>query len=200
MRVRARGGGGHKQRRFKRGGIRLHCLLCREASGEALPLAEKAYSLAPWNALSIAVLAAALRRSGDSIRAEEVLQPLRDVPQAYGAPRGLAFFHLFFGEFGQAAQWLERSIEQRDPYASIWFAFFPAFRSSEHSPKLAKMTRGTVTSSFLCNFWRTRSESGILVLVGRTITPASISENLNERETNNQMADELKLLLGVDGR
>jgi tetratricopeptide (TPR) repeat protein len=79
-------------------------LLLRETSSEALPLAEKAYSLAPWSALSMPIFAAALRRSGDSIRAEEVLQPLRNTPQAYGAPRGLAFFHMFFGEFGQTAQ------------------------------------------------------------------------------------------------
>jgi serine/threonine-protein kinase len=92
-------------------------LLLRERSSEALALAEKAYSLSPWNTLSIAVFAAALRQGGDSIRAEEVLQPLRTTPQAYGAPRGLALFHLFFGEFDQTPQWLEKSIEQRDPYA-----------------------------------------------------------------------------------
>src|SRR5579862_5023250 len=80
-----------------------------------------------WNVLSIAVFAVAVRRGGDSLRAEEVLQPPRNAPQAYGAPRALALFHLFFGEFGQTAQWLEKSIEQRDPYAPIWFAFFPSF-------------------------------------------------------------------------
>jgi hypothetical protein len=118
-------------------------LLLRERSSEALALAEKAYSLSPWNTLSIAVFAAALRRGGDSLRAEEVLQPLRNTPQAYGAPRGLALFHLFFGEFDQTAQWLEKSIEQRDPYAPIWFTFLRSFGSSagssDHVPKLAKM-------------------------------------------------------------
>jgi TolB-like protein/predicted Ser/Thr protein kinase len=118
-------------------------LLLHEGSSEVLPMAGKAYSLAPWSVLSIAVFAVAVRRGGDSIRAEEVLQPLRNAPQAYGAPRGLALFHLFFGEFGQTAEWLEKSIEQRDPYAPIWFAFFPTFGlgggSSEYVPKLAKM-------------------------------------------------------------
>ena len=37
---------------------------------EALSLAEKAYSLAPWSAQAIAVFAALLRRTGDTSRAE----------------------------------------------------------------------------------------------------------------------------------
>jgi tetratricopeptide (TPR) repeat protein len=114
-------------------------LLLREKYSEALPLAEKWYSLMPWSVLCIPVFAAALRQGGDSIRAEEVLQPLRDTPQAYGAPRGLALFHMFFGEFGQTAQWLEKSIEQRDPDAPFWFACLRSFGSSDHVHKLAKM-------------------------------------------------------------
>jgi tetratricopeptide (TPR) repeat protein len=114
-------------------------LLLREKYNDALPIAEKLSSLVSLNTLCIPVFAAALRRSGDSIRAEEVLRPLRDTPQAYGAPRGLTMFHMFLGEFDQMAQWVEKSIEQRDPYAPAWFACLRSFGSSEHLPKLAKM-------------------------------------------------------------
>jgi len=118
-------------------------LLLQKRYSEALPTARKAYSLAPWAAWRIAVFAAALLRGGDSIRAEEALQPLRGAPQAYGSARGLALFHSFFGEFDQTGQWLEKAIEQRDPYAPFWFACLRSLESSDgssdHVPKLAKM-------------------------------------------------------------
>jgi tetratricopeptide (TPR) repeat protein len=118
-------------------------LVLRKKYSEALPLAEKWYLLMPWNVQYIPVFAAALRGSGDSIRAEEVLQPLRETPHAYGAPRALAFFHMFFGEFEQMAQWFEKSIEQRDPFAPFLFACLRSFGSSagssDYVPKLAKM-------------------------------------------------------------
>ncbi len=85
---------------------------------EALPLAEKGYSLAPWNTQAVAVFAGVLRRTGDTSQAEEVLKPLRNAPETYGAPRGLAGFHLLCGEIDQAADWVEKSVQQRDPYGT----------------------------------------------------------------------------------
>ncbi len=84
---------------------------------EALSLAEKAFSLAPWNSQVVGALAAALQRTGDAARAEEVLRDLRNSPEDYGAPRGLVIFHLLCGEIDQAADWLEKCIEQRDGLA-----------------------------------------------------------------------------------
>jgi tetratricopeptide (TPR) repeat protein len=102
---------------------------------EALPLAERGYSLAPWNGHAGAALAAVLRRTGDTHRAEEVLQPLRNAPEAYGAPRGLASFHLMCGEIDQAADWVEKSVQQRDPYSVSSFNH----RLGARWPALAKM-------------------------------------------------------------
>jgi TolB-like protein/tRNA A-37 threonylcarbamoyl transferase component Bud32 len=102
---------------------------------EALPLAEKGYSLAPWNVAAIAAFAAVLQRTGNTSRAEEVLQPLRSAPEAYAAPRGLAFFHLLCGEIDQAADWVEKCVEQRDPYSTNNFNF----RLGARWPALAKM-------------------------------------------------------------
>jgi len=103
---------------------------------EALPLAEKGYSLAPWNRWAIAIFAAVLRRTGDTSRAEEVLQKLRDAPESYGVPRALCIFHLCCGEIEQAADWAEKSVEQRDSFSPGLLA---ACRSSPRWPALAKM-------------------------------------------------------------
>jgi len=102
----------------------------------ALPLAEKAYLLAPRHTLVIGILAAVLRRTGDRSRAEHLLQPLRNAPETYGAPRGLMFFHLTCEEVDQAADWAEKSVEQRDPLLPTLLSFF---RSSPRWPMLAKM-------------------------------------------------------------
>ena len=124
-------------------GILAANLLFRKKDSEALPIAEKVYSLWHGSVLYGPVFAAALQRSGDFTRAEEVLQPLRNTPQAYGSPRALAVFHIFLGEFDQAGQWLEKSIEQRDIYAPYWFSWLRSFESSaglsDHVRKLAKM-------------------------------------------------------------
>jgi TolB-like protein/predicted Ser/Thr protein kinase len=103
---------------------------------EALPLAEKACSLMPWNLQAIGTFAAVLQRTGNTKRAEEVLQKLRNAPEAYGAPRGLTMFHLLCGEIDQAADWFEKAIEQRDP-AMPGLGY--RFRSSPRWPALAKL-------------------------------------------------------------
>ncbi len=105
---------------------------------EALPLAEKAFSLAPWNSQVVGAFAAVLRRTGDASRAEEVLRNLRNSPEDYGAPRGLLLFHLLCGEMDQAADWFERCIEQRDSLAPCHRWYFEAC-ASPRWPTLAKM-------------------------------------------------------------
>ncbi len=112
-------------------GMLAWILASRGLLTEALALAEKGYSLAPWNAQAMATFSGLLRRTGDTSRAEEVLQPLRNAPDAYGAPRGLATFHLLCGEFDQAADWVEKSVQQRDPYSTNL--------SGARRPALAKM-------------------------------------------------------------
>jgi serine/threonine-protein kinase len=105
---------------------------------EALPLAEKAFSLAPWNTQVIGVFAAVLRRTGDASRSGEVLRRLRNSPEDYGAPRGLLIFHLLCGEMDQAADWLEKCIEQRDALAPRYPWYFESC-SSQRWLALAKM-------------------------------------------------------------
>jgi len=112
-------------------------LVLRKQFAEALAPAEKGHSLAPWNSITTGSLAAALRLNGNARRADEVLQPLRSATEKYAAPRGLAVFHFLCGEIDQAADWLEKSLAERDPYGPILSPWF--LRSSERWPAVAKM-------------------------------------------------------------
>jgi TolB-like protein/Tfp pilus assembly protein PilF len=84
----------------------------------ALALCEKAYALAPLPNV-IGLLAGLLKRTGDRRRAEELLEKLQP-GDAYGAPRGLAVYHWVLREFDAEADWLEKVIDQRDPWGGIY--------------------------------------------------------------------------------
>ena len=103
---------------------------------DALAVGEKGYSLAPWNTSVTGAFAAVLRKTGETSRAEEVLQPLRNAPEAYAVPRGMFNFHILCDEIDQAVVWLEKAIEQRDPVIPASSA---RLRSSARWPALAKM-------------------------------------------------------------
>jgi len=91
---------------------------------EALPLAERSYALAPSLPLGIGLLVGLLKRTGDTRRAEELIQKLKP-GDAFGAPRGLAYFHWVCGEMDAAAEWIEKAIDQRDAFMlwglRLWF-------------------------------------------------------------------------------
>jgi eukaryotic-like serine/threonine-protein kinase len=86
---------------------------------EALPFAEKAHSLAPWSPDTIALLAGVLMRMGDAHQAESLIEKLKPV-EKYGVPRGLTMFHALCGDSDKAADWTEKSIEQRDPWVPLF--------------------------------------------------------------------------------
>jgi Tfp pilus assembly protein PilF len=103
---------------------------------EAIPFAEKGYSMAPWNPNAISVYAAVLRRTGEKSRAEELLKNLRNAPEAYAVPSAMIMFHLACGEIDQAADWAEKALEQRDALNTDLLSLL---RSSARWPALAKM-------------------------------------------------------------
>ncbi len=88
--------------------------LVRGQLDQALVLMEKAYAIAPLIPSNIALLAGLLMRTGDTRRAEELLQKLQP-GDAYGAPRGLAVYHWVLREFDAAADWFDKAIDQPDP-------------------------------------------------------------------------------------
>jgi hypothetical protein len=87
--------------------------------GNALVHATRACFLAPLpNAIGLA--AGHARRMGDHGQMSELVGKLQP-PDAFGVPRGLGVYHWAVGEFDAAADWFEKSIDQRDPWGSIYF-------------------------------------------------------------------------------
>jgi Tfp pilus assembly protein PilF len=107
---------------------------------EALASAEKAHAIASQVPSVIGLLAGVLVLSGDTGRAEALLEKLRP-GRVYTAPRGLAIFHILCGEVEKVADWAGKAIEQRDPLMLLFLRhpFAKALRSSARWPALAKM-------------------------------------------------------------
>jgi TolB-like protein/Tfp pilus assembly protein PilF/predicted Ser/Thr protein kinase len=78
---------------------------------EALASAERAHQLAPWTACTVGLLAGTCRRAGDE-RQSQLMDQLHRMP---GQPHwGMVLYCLICGDVDQAAQWVEKAIEQRD--------------------------------------------------------------------------------------
>jgi serine/threonine-protein kinase len=107
---------------------------------EALPFAERAFSLAPWYTPSVGVYAGLLVRMGEPDRGKQIVQRLGS-GEAYGAPTGLATFHTCCGEIDLAADWIEKAIEERHPMILPFLqsAIAEPLRASPRWPKLAAL-------------------------------------------------------------
>jgi serine/threonine-protein kinase len=115
--------------------------LARDAGAEALAFAETAYARHPQVPWTIGQLAGALARTGQSGRSRALADQLR--PDIFGAPFGLALVAIGARDLDQAADWLEKAIEQRD----LWVSFLlnvgtmggRVMWSSPRWPRLAKL-------------------------------------------------------------
>jgi tetratricopeptide (TPR) repeat protein len=107
---------------------------------EALPFAEKAYSLAPSLQVVTGLFAGLLIRTGAPSRGNELVQTL-GAGRVYGASMGLAVFHICCDEIDLAADWIEKAIEDRYPSVVYWLqtAIAEPLRASPHWPKLAAL-------------------------------------------------------------
>ena len=112
----------------------------RQKFAEALPFAEKAFSLSPWFALSVGFYAGLLVRTGEPDRGREIVRALGG-GEAYGASMGLAIFHTCCGQIDLAADSFEKAIEERDPLAPtlLQSAIGEPLRASARWPKLAAL-------------------------------------------------------------
>jgi len=121
-------------------GVLANCHAAHGRLAEAFAAAERAYSLAPRIPRNAGFLAGVLARTGDVSRAQAVLSKLGS-GEAPGVPIALAVYHLLCGEIDQAANWVEKAIEQREP--GILFLLrqplAQTLRSSQRWPALAKM-------------------------------------------------------------
>jgi eukaryotic-like serine/threonine-protein kinase len=105
---------------------------------EAIVALEKAHHAAPWNAMPTGNLAVALLRRGEKARAAELIREMGEAPIPVW---GRVLFHLLSGEIDAAADWYEKMIAQRDPFAIV-YARGPitrALRESTRWPQLARM-------------------------------------------------------------
>jgi eukaryotic-like serine/threonine-protein kinase len=107
---------------------------------EALPIAEKAFSLTPWYPPSVGIYAGLLVREGQPDRGKELIRKLGS-GEAYGASAGWAIFHLCCGEIDPAADWFEKVIEERDPLGAqvLQTPLGEPLRASPRWPKLAAL-------------------------------------------------------------
>jgi eukaryotic-like serine/threonine-protein kinase len=107
---------------------------------EALPLAEKAFSLTPWYPPSVGIYAGLLVRMGQSDRGTELVKNLGQ-GETFGTSLGWAIFHTCCGEIDLAAGWCEKAIEERDPLVAqyLQIPIGEPLRASPRWPKLAAM-------------------------------------------------------------
>jgi eukaryotic-like serine/threonine-protein kinase len=105
---------------------------------QALALCEEAYAVALLPS-GIGLLAGLLKRTGDMQRAEELLQKLQPA-DAFGIPRGLAIYHWVLQEFDAEADWLEKAIDQHDPYGALFLRLWYG-RELRSTPRWAGLMR-----------------------------------------------------------
>ena len=99
---------------------------------------EKSHQLHPQDAMSTGLLAGALVQMGQQERANGLMRELGEAPRPL---MGRVLYHLACSEIDQAADWYERAINARDPFALVFanVPFADTFRASSRWPKLARM-------------------------------------------------------------
>ena len=106
---------------------------------DALACAERAYALAPWSPHAAGLLAGVLRRTSEARRAEGLLKQLGRGHVKYAHAHAL--FCLVCGDIDNAADSVEKSIEERDPDIMVLLnvAVSRPLRSSLRWPALARL-------------------------------------------------------------
>jgi len=84
---------------------------------EAVAAWERAHALAPWFTVTNGWLAAAYRLAGRDDRADSLLATMGPTARPLW---GRAWYHLLISELDDAADWYERMIEERDPFALLY--------------------------------------------------------------------------------
>ncbi len=112
----------------------------RQKFADALPFAEKAFSLASWYASCVGLYAGLLVRTGEPDRGREIVRALGG-GEAYGASTGLAVFHTICGDIDAAADRYERALVERNSTIPhhLQSALGELLRASPHWPKLASL-------------------------------------------------------------
>ena len=109
-------------------------------TAEALNIARRAYAVGRWFPDTVGLLAALLQRDGKEEESTSIAQELGS-GEVIGHARAHALFHLICGEIEQAADWVQKAIEQRDSSMRFYLGFVicRGLRASHRWPKIAKM-------------------------------------------------------------
>ncbi len=109
-------------------------------TAEALNIARRAYAVGRWFPDTVGLLAALLRRDGKEEESASIAKDLGS-GEVLGYARAHALFHLICGEIDQAADWVQKAIEQRDSSMRFYLGFVicKGLRASHRWPKIAKM-------------------------------------------------------------
>jgi tetratricopeptide (TPR) repeat protein len=105
---------------------------------DAAAVLEQGHRLFPHDGLIAGFLAGTLVHLGDHARADALIREMGVAPRP---PIGRVLYHVLCSDIDQAADWYERAINARDPFALV-FAAGPLgsdFRQSSRWPKLARM-------------------------------------------------------------
>jgi eukaryotic-like serine/threonine-protein kinase len=116
--------------------VTAECHLYQGRLAEAREMAEEGFRVAPWDALTNAILARLLTDAGERDRAGELLARLSRMPSG-----GMMKYHLMGSEIDAALDWYEKGIEQREPFAVQVASSvqLKPLRASSRWPRLAKM-------------------------------------------------------------
>jgi len=118
--------------------VLVEAYLAKGMIAQALAAAERAYHAAPWHTSNLGMLAGLLVRTGENLRAAELLRQMGDAPPS---AFGRVLYHLICSEIDEAADWYEKAIEQREQFAIV-FALAPItqeLRESHRWPRLASL-------------------------------------------------------------
>jgi serine/threonine-protein kinase len=102
---------------------------------KALIAAQQAYEAAPWQGNVVGMYAGLLAQVGQASRGEVLMRRLGD---AHTTAFSHVFFHILRSEIDSAAEWYERSIEQRELFALIC-APAPIVRPLRESVRWARL-------------------------------------------------------------
>ena len=107
---------------------------------EAMAAFERANQLAPWNSLAAGWLAAVLWQRGEKARANQLITDMGDSPLPLW---GRVVYHLHTLDLDAAAEWYERMIEHRDPFALVYVrtSIVAPLREHHRWPELAALMR-----------------------------------------------------------
>ncbi|MET0213450.1 MAG: protein kinase, partial [Vicinamibacterales bacterium] len=98
---------------------------------EAAAALEKAHSVFPQHSMTAGLLAGTLIHVGDHARAEALVREMGETPRP---PIGRVLHHVLCSDMDQAADWYERAINARDPFALVFAAtdLVSELRQSSH--------------------------------------------------------------------